>query len=132
MNGASAALGLSPLPFQGPIGSIRLGRIGGKFVPFPTQDDLEESDLDLIVSGSKDAVLMIEGFAREIPEDQMAEAIAEAQRYIKEICGLQLELFAKVGVEKKKYEIPPSDGLIVNVTLGTDPSKASRINATSK
>lgn len=110
MNGASAALGLSPLPFLGPIASVRLGQIDGEFVPFPTQDDLEESDLDLIVSGSKDAVLMIEGFAREIPEDRMFEAIEEAHRVIKELCDLQLELFEKVGVQKKKYEIPPADG----------------------
>ena len=54
MNGASAALCVSPLPFQGPIGSVRLGYIDGQFVPFPTHDELEESDLDLIVSGSKD------------------------------------------------------------------------------
>ena len=52
MNGASAALGLSPLPFQGPIASVRMAQIDGRFVPFPTQDELEESDLDLIVSGS--------------------------------------------------------------------------------
>ena len=78
MNGASAALGLSPLPFQGPLGSVRLGYINGEFVPFPTHDELEESDLDLIVSGSKDAILMIEGFAREMPESLMAEAIAKA------------------------------------------------------
>lgn len=110
MNGASAALGLSPLPFQGPIASVRLGQIGGEFIPFPTQDDLEESDLDLIVSGSKEAVLMIEGFAREIPESRMLEAIEECHRIIKELCELQLELFAKVGVEKKQYEVPPADG----------------------
>ena len=78
MNGASAALCISPLPFQGPIGSVRLGYVDGEFVPFPTHDELEESDLDLIVSGSKDAILMIEGFAREMPEDRMAEAIVTA------------------------------------------------------
>ncbi len=101
MNGASAALGLSQLPFQGPIGSVRLGRIDGKFVPFPTQDELEESDLDLIVSGSQEAVLMIEGFAREMPEDVMVEAIRVSHDYIKQICDLQLELFAKAQVVKK-------------------------------
>jgi polyribonucleotide nucleotidyltransferase len=111
MNGASAALGLSPLPFNGPLGSVRLGHIDGRFVPFPTQDDLEASDLDLVVSGSKDAVLMIEGFASEFPENRMVEAILEAHRIIKEICDLQTELFNKVGVIKAQYEIPPDDGL---------------------
>ena len=111
MNGASAALTISPLPFEGPLGSVRLGRIDGQFVVFPTQDQLEESDLDLIVSGSKDAVLMIEGFARELPEDLMVEAILECHRYIREICDLQIELSRKLEVQKKQYEIPPSDGL---------------------
>ena len=100
MNGASAALTISTLPFQGPIGSVRLGMIDGQFIPFPSTEQLEESELDLIVSGSRDAILMIEGFAREMPEDKMAEAIAEAHRVIREICDLQEELVAKVGTVK--------------------------------
>ena len=75
MNGAAAALGISHLPFQGPLGSVRLGLVDGQFIPFPTQDELEASTLDLIVSGTRDAVLMIEGFGRELPEDEMLEAI---------------------------------------------------------
>ena len=111
MNGASASLGLSPLPFQGPIGSVRLGLVDGQFVPFPTQDQLEESELDLIVSGSRDAVLMIEGFAREMPEDRMAAALAEAHRVIRELVELQEELFAKAKVEKAPFVPAPDDGL---------------------
>ncbi len=111
MNGASAALTISHLPFQGPIGSVRLGHVNGQWVPFPTQDELEESDLDLIVSGSREAVLMIEGFAREMPEDLMFEAIFEAHRLVQELCDLQLELAAKLQVVKKQYEIPPADGI---------------------
>ena len=103
MNGASASLRISPLPFQGPI--------GGEIVPFPTHDQLEESELDLIVSGSKKSILMIEGFAREIPEDQMADAIAKAHEYIREICEMQEELAQKAGTVKKQYEVPPPDGL---------------------
>jgi polyribonucleotide nucleotidyltransferase len=110
MNGASAALRISPLPFQGPIASVRLGYIAGEFVPFPTHDALEESELDLIVSGSKDSILMIEGFAREMPEDRMAEAISTAHGYIRQICELQEELAEKVGVVKKQYEVLPPDG----------------------
>jgi polyribonucleotide nucleotidyltransferase len=111
MNGASAALGLSPLPFQGPIASVRLGYIDGKFVPFPTQDQLEESELDLMVSGSRDAILMIEGFAREMPEDKMADALVESHRIIKEIVALQEELIAKANVEKAAFTPQPDDGL---------------------
>ena len=92
MNGASASLSLSPLPFQGPIASVRMGYIDGQFVPFPTHDDLENSDLDLIVSGSKDAILMIEGFAREMSEDRMADAIVAAHGYIRQICDLQTRI----------------------------------------
>jgi polyribonucleotide nucleotidyltransferase len=116
MNGASAALGLSPLPFEGPIGSVRLGHVGNRFIPFPSQDELEESDLDLIVSGTREAILMIEGFAREMPEEQMLEALREAHSIVKSICDLQDELFAKAKVEKKQYEIPPDDGLLGKLT----------------
>jgi polyribonucleotide nucleotidyltransferase len=112
MNGASAALRVSPLPFQGPIGSVRLGFIEGQFVPFPTHDALEESDLDLIVSGSKDSILMIEGFAREMPEDRMAEAISTAHEYIRQICEMQEELAEKIGAVKKPYEVPPPDPVL--------------------
>lgn len=112
MNGVCAALGLSPAPFEGPVAAVRLGLIGDQFVAFPTQDQLEESDLDLIVAGTKDSVTMIEGFARELPEDQMAQAIEEAHRYIQEICAMQDELIAKFGVEKPAYDIPPQDDLV--------------------
>ena len=103
MNGASAALTISPLPFQGPLGSVRLAYVNGQFIPFPTRDDLEESDLDLIVSGSKDAILMIEGFARELPESLMGEAIAKAHGFVREICEMQIELAQQVNVVKAEY-----------------------------
>jgi len=111
MNGASAALSVSPLPFDGPIGSVRVGSIGGKLIPFPTHDDLEESDLDLIVSGNKESILMIEGFAREMPEDKMVEAIMTAHEYVKQICDLQEELVSRAGKEKEEYPQPEPDDL---------------------
>ncbi len=92
MIGASAALCISPLPFRGPLGSVRLAQIDGRFVPFPTLDQLEESDLDLVVSGSPTAILMIEGFAREMPEDRMLQALEEAHRIIRVLCEMQEEL----------------------------------------
>lgn len=64
MNGSAAALHMSHLPFQGPVASVRLGRVGESWVPFPTNDQLEESEIDLIVSGNAASVLMIEGFAQ--------------------------------------------------------------------
>lgn len=112
MNGASAALSVSPLPFGGPIGTVRMGFVDGKFIPLPTQDELESSDLDLIVTGSKDSIVMIEGFAREMPEDTMAEAIMTAHGFIKEICDLQLELIEKANPTKIDFQPPEPDGLL--------------------
>ena len=108
MNGASAALAISPLPFLGPVASVRLGRIDDQWVPFPTMEDLESSDIDIIVSGDHDNVLMIEGFAREMPEQQMFEAIMEAHKYIKEVIALQKELVEKVKPQKADF-VPPEE-----------------------
>ena len=111
MNGACAALGVSPLPFLGPLASVRMGCVNGEFIPFPTQEDLETSTLDLIVSGTKEAVLMIEGFSREMPEDEMASAIMAAHSVICDLCDLQQELIDKVGTPKMDFATPESDGL---------------------
>ncbi|MEI6256292.1 MAG: polyribonucleotide nucleotidyltransferase [Planctomycetota bacterium] len=118
MVGASAALCLSQLPFLGPIGSVRLAHVDGRFIPFPTQDQLEESDLDLIVSGSPTAVLMIEGFAREMPEERMLQALEEAHRHIRTICEMQEELVKKAGKPKKEYVLADYSGLRDRLTRG--------------
>ena len=112
MNGAAAACFISPLPFDGPIASVRVGRINGELVAFPTHPQLEESDLDMIVSGSADVVLMIEGFSREFPEDDMVDAILFAHNVIKEICELQQEFYNKVNPEKVEFTAPEDDGLL--------------------
>lgn len=112
MNGASAALSVSTLPFEGPLGSVRLGKVDGKVVAFPTAEQLEFSELDLIVSGTKDAILMIEGFAREMPEDEMVDALMYAHKLIGELCDLQLELRKKVGTPDSQYVSPEDDGLL--------------------
>ncbi len=111
MNGASASLCLAPIPFQGPVASVRLGLIDGEWIPFPTHSDLEKSDLDLIVSGNKEAVLMIEGFARQVPEDRMVEAIEEAHRIVRILCEMQEELVQKAGVEQPEWPEPEPDDL---------------------
>ena len=111
MNGTATALLISPIPFLGPIASVRVGRLEGQFMPFPTHEELEESELDLVVSGTEQAVAMIEGFARELPEDTMAAAIDYAHGVIKEIIALQRELAAQVNVQKIEFVPPPDDGL---------------------
>ena len=104
MNGAAMAVMLSPLPFRGPLASVRLARINNEFVVFPDFEQLESSDLDLIISGNMDSVLMIEGFAREMPEPVMYQAVMKAHEYVKAVCELQLEMMEKVNPEKMAFE----------------------------
>ncbi len=118
MNGSAAACHISPMPFDGPVSSVRMARINGEFLPFPSVEDLEESDLDLIVSGNRDSVLMIEGFGRELPEDDMLAAIAESHKIIKQICDLQDELYQKVGVVKNEFVPPADSGLLDKLKTG--------------
>ena len=107
--GASAALSLAPLPFAGPIAGVRVGRIAGQLIVMPTQSQLKESDLDLIVAGSDESILMIEGFAEQFPEDEMVQAIMFAQGEIKKLCEFQQEFLSKVGVEPTIFEPPPEN-----------------------
>ena len=102
INGASAALMVSPLPFMGPVGAVRIGQVGGEFVvnpPLPTLES-DECTLDLIVVGSKDALTMIEAGADEVPEATMLEAFELAHREIVKICEAQEDLRRQVGKEK--------------------------------
>ena len=111
MIGAGAALHISELPFLGPIGSVRVGKVDGKLIAFPTFEQLEESELDMIVSGDHDTVAMIEGFANEMPEDEMMEAIQFAHQVIQDVIELQKELYEKVQPQKVEYVAPADDGL---------------------
>ncbi|VTR99955.1 polyribonucleotide nucleotidyltransferase [Tuwongella immobilis] len=106
MIGSSAALHISPIPFLKPTGSIRVGRVDGQFVLLPTAEQMEQSDLDLIVSGTRDAVTMIEGFARELPEDVMADAIAFAHENILKVIDLIEQFREAAGLPVK--ELPPA------------------------
>ncbi|TWT77972.1 Polyribonucleotide nucleotidyltransferase [Posidoniimonas polymericola] len=126
MNGASAALAISPMPFLGPLGSIRIGKVNGELIAFPTAEELEHSTLDLIVSGTKDAILMIEGFAREMPEDEMIEALMTAHKYVGELCDMQEELISLVQPEKMDFQTPESDGLAEKLAAWHDKLKAAK------
>jgi polyribonucleotide nucleotidyltransferase len=105
MNGASAALAISDIPFAGPIGAVRVGRIDGNFVINPTHEERENSDLDLIYVGNKTDVIMIEGQADEIPEDEFIKALHFAQAAVLKIVQGQEELVAKCGKPKREYEL---------------------------
>ena len=89
--GASVALNMSKVPFNTPVASVRIGRIQGNWVVNPTFQQLEYSDLDIVVAGSADALLMVEGGALEVPEEEILEGLAIAHDAIKEQCALQVE-----------------------------------------
>ncbi|MEK7805577.1 MAG: polyribonucleotide nucleotidyltransferase [Planctomycetota bacterium] len=105
MIGASAALSVSSIPFCGPTGSVRVGQINGEFVINPTHSELALSSIDLVVSGTEEAVMMVEASGKEIPEEQMVNAIMFGHTFIREIVQLQRELLVKCG--KEKQPIPP-------------------------
>ena len=114
MVGSSAALSISSIPFEGPTGSVLVGRVDGKLIVNPNNEDREKSDLHLVVSGTKDAVMMVEAGAKEIPEDVMLEAIMFAHENIKKIVAFIEEIVAKVGKEKKEYVLFKVDSEIEN------------------
>jgi polyribonucleotide nucleotidyltransferase len=110
MNGASAALMISNVPFAGPVGAVRIGKIDGNFVVNPPEQELlESSDLDLVVAGSEDAILMVEAGANEISEAEILDALDIAHSAIKKICALQRDLAEKVGKEKTPIQAPAVD-----------------------
>ncbi len=109
MNGASAALMISDIPLPTPVGAVRIGKIDGNFVVNPNEADMlpdaeNASDLDLIVAGTEEAILMVEAGANEIPEAEILDALDIAHAEIKKLCALQRDLAAKVGKEKKVFE----------------------------
>jgi polyribonucleotide nucleotidyltransferase len=112
MNGTATACFISPMPFEDPVASTRVGRVDGKLIAFPTQEQLEESDMDVIVSSTESAVTMIEGFARECPEAEMLEAIEFAFDICKQVISLQRELYEKFPVVKDAFEAPADNGLL--------------------
>ena len=98
---SSAALAISDIPFKGPIGAVRVGYIDGKFAINPGHKELETTRLNLVVAGTAEAIMMVEGGANELTEDQMLEALEIAHREIKKIVGLQNDLAVKVGKPKR-------------------------------
>src|SRR5215218_8260327 len=116
MNGASAALMVSNIPFPMPVGAVRIGKIDGNFVVNPDEEALLEADLDLVVSGTEDAILMVEAGANEIPEAEILDALDIAHSEIKKLCGAMRELGEKAGKEKLEVEAPQVDeGLLEQI-----------------
>jgi len=108
MNGASAALSLSGIPFDGPVGAVRVGLVDGQFVANPTTAEQEASQLELVVAGTEDAVLMVEAGAKEVSEDKMLEAIAFGHEQCRRLARMQKELMAQAA--KPRWAFDPNAG----------------------
>jgi polyribonucleotide nucleotidyltransferase len=111
INGASAALTLSDIPFLGPIGAVRMGRVGGQWIVNPGEKQLEESDVNLIVAGTREAVVMVEGGARMVPEREILDGIFLGHHAIQPLIEMQEELRRAAGIPKRAFEAaePPEE-----------------------
>jgi polyribonucleotide nucleotidyltransferase len=107
--GASAALMMSAAPFQGPIAGVRVGRINGQLVANLSDAELEQSDMNIIVAGNKEKILMVEGSMNEVPEEEVLEALAFAQGEIRNLIALQEEFLAKLPPREKVQPAPAPD-----------------------
>lgn len=105
MIGASAALTISDIPFKGPIGGVKVGRVNGEYIINPTQAQEDESDIDLVVAGTADAIMMVEAGAKEVDEEGMLQAIMFGHQAIKRICAAISEMGAKIGKPKMQVEL---------------------------
>ena len=133
MIGASAALCVSDIPFYQPIGGIRVGRINGEFVVNPTATELEESELNIIMAASKDAILMVEGEAKEVSEEVMLDALWFGQEQIQPIIQIQEELMQRCGKPKREVAIPEIDEeLRTKVTAASQPKLVEALRITEK
>jgi polyribonucleotide nucleotidyltransferase len=115
VNGASAALSISDIPFAGPIGAVRVGRIDGEFVANPTHDERAKSDLDLVYVGTENDVIMIEGSANEVPEAEFVQALEFAHGHVREMIRIQKELATMIGKPKRDAELLKVDQELLDI-----------------
>lgn len=112
MIGASAALAVSDIPFDGPVAAVRVGRVDGDLVANPTMDQRDNSDMDIIVAGSRDAILMVEGECRFVSEQEMLDALFFAHEAMQPLLDVQLSLVEAAGKEKREFSVPEIDPAI--------------------
>ena len=103
--GASLATSISKIPFDGPVAAVKVGRVDGQLIINPTVEQMEMSDIDLTVAGTKDAINMVEAGAKEVSEDEMLEALMFGHEAIKELVAFEDEIVAQIGEEKMEYEV---------------------------
>lgn len=110
LNAASAALAVSDIPFETPIGGVRVGKIDGELIINPTNQQMESSSLDMVVAGTEDSIVMIEGEALELSNEELVDALAKAHDFIKQVVAAQKKMIADLGVVKREVPlkiIPP-------------------------
>jgi len=121
---ASTAINMSPLPFEGPVSSVQIARVEGELIAFPTYEQLDQSDLNLVVAANDDSVVMIEAGAKQIPEEDLIEAIEYAEEICHELNSLQQEVIDAAGVEKNEWNPPATDSELeskIETILLSDP-----------
>ena len=125
--GASAALSISSIPFNGPIATVRVGRDGDEFILNPTRSQMLDSDLELIVSGNSEAVVMVEGEADELPENIILDALNFAHTHIKSLIDFQNELVAACDVTKRELNLPEENTELKTAVLDVVGEQISQI-----
>ncbi len=116
MFGSSLATSISKIPFDGPIAGVKVGRVNGKFIINPTPEELEKSELDLTVAGTKDAINMVESSAKEVSEDVMLEALMYGHKAVKELIKFQDKIIKDIGDVKMEYEtLTPDEEMIERI-----------------
>lgn len=124
INGASCALTISDIPFQGPIGAARVAKVDGKMIINPTSKELDASVMDIMVAGTKDKIMMIEAGAQQVSEDEVFEAIKEAHKVIKELVKAQEDLAKQVGKKKREFAVyEPAADMVELVKKSSDKVK---------
>ena len=117
MFASSLAVSISKIPFNGPIAGVKVGRVDGKFIINPTPEELEVSELELTVAGTKDAINMVESSAKQVPEDVMLEALMFGHKAIKELIKFEEKIIKEIGEEKMEYEtLTPEPELVERVS----------------
>ena len=122
MFASSLAVSISKIPFNGPIAGVKVGRVDGEFIINPTPEELEKSELELTVAGTKEAINMVESSAKQVSEEVMLEALMFGHEAVKELIAFQEEIIAEIGTEKMEYEtLVPEEDLIARIKeLATD------------
>ena len=128
LNGASAAVMLSDIPFIGPIGAVRIGRIDGEFVVNPTNTELEESDINMVLTGTDDSIIGVEGEFHEVKDDEAFKAFEVGHAAIKEIIAFQQKLVDKTGLPKREVVEPERDEALAKMVADLATARIKEAN----